>query len=99
MSDENQNETSSSSWRERIEREYDDLKRTRDEFRVKAHLAKADIKDAIDELEGRWPEVEASLKRFEGQATRALDDFGRATQKMFRELRAGYQRVKKDFEE
>ncbi|MEM6531154.1 MAG: hypothetical protein AAF654_00955 [Myxococcota bacterium] len=100
MSDENHNEASSSTpsstWRERIEQEYDELKRTRDELRVKAHLAKADMKDAIDELEGRWPEVEASLKRFEGQAARALDDFGRATQKMFRELREGYQRVKKE---
>ncbi|MEM6731257.1 MAG: hypothetical protein AAF658_06855 [Myxococcota bacterium] len=83
-------------WRDQLDREVEDLKQVRDELRVKAHLAKADIKDALDQLENRWPEVEASLKRFEGQAARALDDFGDAARSLIRELRDGYQRVKKD---
>ncbi|MEO1332568.1 MAG: hypothetical protein AAFV32_03535 [Myxococcota bacterium] len=87
---------SSSDWKQQLEREYADLKRARDELRVKAHLARADIRDAWDELEARWPKVESSLKRFEGQATQALDEFGHATRTLFRELRRGYQRVKKD---
>ncbi|MEM6274318.1 MAG: hypothetical protein AAF735_03660 [Myxococcota bacterium] len=87
---------SSSDWKQQLEREYADLKRARDELRIKAHLARADIRDAWEELEARWPRVESSLKRFEGQATQALDEFGHATRTLFRELRRGYQRVKKD---
>ncbi|MEL6544845.1 MAG: hypothetical protein AAFQ82_09475, partial [Myxococcota bacterium] len=67
---------SASEWKTQLDREYEDLKQVRDELRVKAHLAKADMKDALDDLESKWPKVEASLKRCEGQASRALDEFG-----------------------
>jgi len=87
---------SASELKAQLDQEYRDLKQVRDELRVKAHLAKADMKDAWEDLEAKWPKVEASLKRFEGQATQALDEFGSATRTLFRELREGYRRMKKD---
>lgn len=87
---------SAAEWKAQLDREYEDLKQVRDELRVKAHLAKADMKDAWDDLEAKWPRVESSLKRFEDQASKALDEFGSATRSLFRELRDGYQKMKKD---
>lgn len=96
MGAEDESKKTAGEWREQLDRELDDLKTVRDELKVKIHLAKADAKDTWNNLEEKWPEVESSLKRFEGRATKALDEIGEATRSLFGELRQGYQRLKKD---
>ncbi len=67
-----------------------DLEQTRDELRVKLHLASMDAKQEWDELEAKW----------DGFAARArLDDtseeVGEAMRALGEELKLGYARIKK----
>jgi ParB-like chromosome segregation protein Spo0J len=56
-----------------FQRELDALQTIRDELKLKAHLAKADVKDELDRLETRWQRVEEELQRSTGHLKAPLD--------------------------
>lgn len=73
----------------------DDLKRQRDEIRVRLHLAKADAKNEWERLEEKWEHVRGKLEVVGREAGKAAEDVGAALRLAAEELRAGYARIRK----
>lgn len=73
-----------------VDRILEQLKQKRDELRVQMHLAS---KDASDE----WEELEVKMKRFSEKAElhRSGDAVGDALEKLGRELKEGYDRLRR----
>jgi hypothetical protein len=67
----------------------EDLKRIRDEIRVKLHLASRDLRDQWDALEHRVTDFENKA-----QLGRSSADLGAAAEVMGHELRAAYERIR-----
>ena len=86
-------ETQKGDWRERLDHEVDELRRVRDELKVRIHLGKADARDLWERLEKRFAEVEAQVKRTAQRTEAPLHEMGEATRKIFDELRAGYREL------
>jgi len=74
---------------------WQDVKTMRDELRVQAHLAKAEMKDLWVELEGKWREFEPKAKQVAGATAEASKDVGAAAKDLGKEILAGYERIKK----
>ncbi len=72
----------------------DELKRHRDEIRVRLHLAKADVKDEWGRLEEKWRQFERKAKEVgrEGQVT--AGEVAAALRLAADELRKGYARMR-----
>ena len=80
--------------RERVERQAEEMRATRDEIRVRLHLAKMDARDQWDQLEKQWDHAEAKLKQLAGAANEATDDIAEATQLVLNEMRDGYNKLR-----
>jgi predicted nuclease with TOPRIM domain len=72
----------------------DDVKRQRDEVRVRLHLAKAEAKDEWDRLEAKFEHVRGKLQVVGREAGKAAEDVGSALRLAVEELQRGYQRVR-----
>jgi hypothetical protein len=72
----------------------DELRRERDELRVKLHLAKADAKDEWDRLEHRWAHLLGKLEAAARETGKTAVEVGAALRLAAEELRKGYQRVR-----
>lgn len=83
-----------SSIKETLERELDQLQQTRDELRVKLHLAKADARDEWERLETKWESVEQELRRLSKQSKQPLNEMADAARNLMGELKAGYTRLR-----
>jgi len=79
-----------SDWKERMEKELDELRRIRDELRVRIHLGKADAKDLWDRLEHRFTDLEAHAKRAAQRTEAPIHELGDAARHLVEELRSGY---------
>lgn len=68
----------------------EDLRRARDEIRLKIHLGSKDLQDQWADLETRW-------KRFEARAQlgRTAEDVTDAVRILGSELKEGYERLRK----
>jgi len=81
--------------RERLEKELEDLRTTRDELRVRVHLGKMDAQAQWDQIEKQWQHVESKLK-IAGEAGREIAaDVGEAAGLAIEEMKAGYARLRK----
>ena len=81
--------------RERLEKELEDLRVTRDELRVRMHLGKLDAQDQWEQIEKQWQHVESKLK-LSGEAGREIaEDIGEATSLAVEELKEGYAKLRK----
>ncbi len=81
--------------RERLEKELEDLRTTRDELRVRVHLGKMDAQVQWDQIEKQWQHVESKLK-IAGEAGREIAaDVGEAAGLAIEEMKAGYARLRK----
>jgi SMC interacting uncharacterized protein involved in chromosome segregation len=81
--------------RERLERELEDLRTTRDELRVRVHLGKMDAQTQWEQMEKQWQHVESKLK-VAGEAGREIaEDVGEAASLAIEEMKAGYARLRK----
>jgi acetoin utilization protein AcuB len=78
----------------RLANEIDDLRRVRDELRVKIHLGKAEAKDLWEKTEHKLHEAEAKLKSISEQAEEPLHDIGEAARLLLDEVRDGYKRIR-----
>lgn len=81
--------------RERLEKELEDLRVTRDELRVRMHLGKLDAQDQWEQIEKQWQHVESKLK-LAGEAGREIaEDIGEATSHAVEEMKEGYAKLRK----
>jgi len=74
--------------------ELEDLKRIRDEIRVKIHLGKADAKDLWEKSEQKIEEVELKMKSISDQAEQPLNDVRDAAKLLLDEISDGYKRIR-----
>ena len=94
LDDEAEEIVAASDWRERTENELEELRRVRDELRVRLHLGKKDAQDRWQQLERKMGELEAHAKRAAQRAEAPLQELGDATRKLFDELRRGYRELR-----
>jgi hypothetical protein len=71
------------------------LERLRDEIRVKIHLAAADARDEWEELEKKWSHLRGKAGAIGRVAGDAAEDVGEAVDLLGKELRRGYERLRK----
>ncbi len=80
--------------REKIDREIDELRRTRDEIRVQLHLAKSEAQELWSSLEHKLAGLESHAKHIAKQVEEPLEDVSAAARLLVDELREGYRRIK-----
>jgi CBS domain-containing protein len=77
-----------------IETELEDLRRVRDELRVKAHLAKAEVRDRWDDLEHGLTSLERRVKQTSRAAEEPLRKLESDVRRLVDDLRDGFKRIK-----
>ena len=77
-----------------FEEVWEKLKTERDELRVQAHLASAEIKDEIEEVEKAWHEVEKKMREFKEDAVETSAEIRASTKVVLEEIGSAYQRIK-----
>ena len=93
MSTDEAKEEIKSRWDKLIE----DLQRERDEIRVRLNLARKEADAELDKLDARIEDFKAQSKDARGVADSALDDIEAAAKKLWEEIRAGFDRVRKTY--
>lgn len=81
--------------RERLEKELEDLRATRDELRVRLHLGKLDAQEQWEKVEKQWQHVESKLKLVGEAGREAAEGIGEATSLVIEEMKAGYSKLRK----
>ncbi len=79
---------------DRLREEFDDLKRMRDELRVRVHLGKAEAKELWEKLEHKFGEVEGKVKLVSRESREPLEEVGEAARLLVGEIRDGYKRIR-----
>jgi uncharacterized protein YjbJ (UPF0337 family) len=79
---------------DRIEAMLQRLRTERDELRVRAHLAKAEMKEEWDKLEDKWEDLEGRAKAAAVEAGEASKDVGSALEVLGDELSQAYRRIR-----
>jgi CBS domain-containing protein len=79
---------------ERIHKELDSLRRTRDELRLQIHLARSEGKELWEQLERKFDEVEAKLKSVAKGAEAPLHNISDAANLLLDEIRDGYRKIR-----
>ncbi len=75
--------------------EVEGLRRVRDEVKLRLHLGAADARQAFDQVEKRWQHLEGKLKLIRQESKEDLGEIGEAAKLLAREIRDGYQHLKK----
>lgn len=70
------------------------LRQERDEIRLKMHLAKAEIRDEWETLEGKWEHLEDRLASVAGETREAGKGVGTAFGIVADELGEAYRRIR-----
>jgi hypothetical protein len=78
-----------------FKRELEALATIRDELKLKAHLAKADIKDELDQLEAKWLRVDEELQRAKAHAKQDVQTLGQSARELVLDLKQGYESIKR----
>jgi hypothetical protein len=78
-----------------LDRLADELRRQRDELKVKLHRAKADARDPWEALEKKWDHLRGRLGVVEGEAEEVGKDVLAALETVADELKKGYARIRK----
>jgi archaellum component FlaC len=73
------------------------IEQLRDEINVKAHLGKAEARDALEELETKWSSVQAQYKSVANEAGKTAQNTRAALRLVADELKQGYERIRKRF--
>ena len=79
------------------------IKRQRDELKLKMHLAKKDARDEWDKLDSKWKDVEQKAQPLTGAVQDAASTAGKQAKNVTgaaldlaaRELKAGYEKLRK----
>jgi CBS-domain-containing membrane protein len=87
-------ETIMSEFKQRFQKELDEVRRVRDELKVRIHLAKADAKNRWDELEHSFHRLEAKARQISQASEEPLRDVRDAARLLLEEIRDGYRRIR-----
>lgn len=71
------------------------LRTQRDDLRVRLHLAKAEVRDEFEDLEGKWSHLESRLGQLKNASKESADEVGAAAGQLAEEIGAAYERLKK----
>ena len=77
-----------------VERFIEELKKQRDELRVKLHLAKAEAREEFERLEKRLDHVRGRVDVIVRETGEISKDVGHAARVVLEEIRTGYQRIR-----
>jgi len=81
--------------KEKLDKLVEDLKRQRDELKLKLHLAKADARDEWAKLETKYQEVKAKMESFKQEAGKSAGVVGAALGRAADEIKKEYDRLRK----
>ena len=81
--------------REKLEKELEDLRVTRDELRVRMHLGKLDAQDQWEQIEKQWQHVESKLKLAGETGREVAENIGEAASVAVEEMKEGYAKLRK----
>jgi hypothetical protein len=85
--------TESHDWKAMLQKELEPLTKLRDELRVQMHLAKAELKQDWDKLEGTFLHIQDELKYTGEQSKQPARELSAAARALLDELKRGYDRV------
>ena len=80
---------------EDIQKVLENLKQQRDELRLQMHLAKAEAKEVWENMEKKWDEFEPKAKQVGGATAEASKDVFAAARQLGKEIREGYEHIRK----
>jgi len=80
--------------RDRVEKQAEELRATRDEIRLQLHLGKMDARDQWDDIEKQWEHAEGKLKQLAEAANETTEDIAEATQMVLSEMKEGYKKLR-----
>ncbi|MCW9028508.1 MAG: hypothetical protein OQJ80_06210 [Kangiella sp.] len=80
-----------------VKKLYEKLKTQRDELKVQAHLAKAELRDKWHETEHEWQRFEAKAKTIGKGAEKASEDIGKGFTLLGHQLQEAYKDLKQAF--
>ncbi len=78
-----------------IDETIETLKQERDELRVQAHLAKAELKDEWEDIEERLKKLYAKRDELADAASEVAEDVRTAAGLLVDEIKAGFERLRK----
>jgi hypothetical protein len=73
------------------------IEQLRDEINVKAHLGKAEARDALEELDKKWDSLQAQCKPAVDEVGKTAQNASAALGLAAEELKDGYRRIRKLF--
>lgn len=79
---------------ERLKEAFDNLKTLRDEVRLQAHLARAELRDEWEDLEDKWQDVEQKLEQAGDEAREKATEVNVGLKVIVEELSAAYSRIR-----
>jgi len=77
-----------------LQQELERLTKIRDDVRVQLSLAKAEVADEWDRLEGSWDRIQDELKRVGEHTKEPAQKLGSAASQLLDELKRGYERIR-----
>jgi seryl-tRNA synthetase len=80
--------------REELKERYEELKTLRDEVRVRGHLASAEIREELAELDDKWEHFKAKAEGLGKTAGESAEDVGAALRLVGDELKSAYKRIR-----
>jgi predicted nucleic acid-binding Zn-ribbon protein len=79
---------------EQLEKELDNVRRARDELKVRLHLGGAEIRDQWEKLDRGWQHLEGRMKVIGNESDEVAKDIGETLHVLAEQLRDGYERIK-----
>jgi hypothetical protein len=79
----------------RFSQEFEELRKLRDELRVKAHLGRLEAEEAWGEVEARWQDLEAKARQIGRESAEGMEDVRAAAKLLAGELRETYRGIKR----
>ncbi len=81
--------------RSKFNQDMDEIRKLRDELRVKAHLGRLEAEETWGDLETRWEDLEAKTSQLGRESGEAVDDVLAAGKLLAGELRDAYRDIKR----
>lgn len=81
--------------KKRISEMIGELKKERDELKLKLHLTKMEAGDEWDKISGKLQKLEAKAKELGGATSEASKDIGAAAKLLGEEIRKGFKTITK----
>ena len=77
-----------------LQRDLEALRATREELRLQASLARADLRSELERLEQKFALAQEQIGRIGAHSMAALQEIENSVRTIFSELRSGYERLR-----